>query len=300
MSPMILDNLGIQVDLASATKRAAEMYGVEADQLTKTQQQAGMMSVVLEKLEANTKDMPDVAGTAAQSFATLKANVANLKEEIGMKLLPVFTAVTEGLNDWISSPEGQASIDKFVSWVGKVIGTADPPTGLTGIVTYLLSGDIKSAVDLAFGEGTYAALRDFVKGVQKAADDIAKIIQTMKDAWKSLRDYYAQPATMGIAGVATRVAAEKGVTSFPTGYTGTSAATRKASGMGWASGGSFVVPGVGATDRPYTMNLRPGEVITARSPGKPDYDLAELVKIFGIDYDKMAIIVRDAVMQVAR
>jgi hypothetical protein len=65
LSPMILDNLGIQVSLADATERAAQMYGVEADALDKGQVQAGMMNVVLEKLAANTASMPDVADSAA-------------------------------------------------------------------------------------------------------------------------------------------------------------------------------------------------------------------------------------------
>ena len=54
LSPMILDNLAIQVSTSEATERAAKMFGVEASALTKTQSQAGMMSVVLEKLQANT------------------------------------------------------------------------------------------------------------------------------------------------------------------------------------------------------------------------------------------------------
>ena len=50
LSPMILDNLGIQVSLEEATSRAAQMFGVEADALYKTQVQAGMMNVVLGKI----------------------------------------------------------------------------------------------------------------------------------------------------------------------------------------------------------------------------------------------------------
>ena len=60
LSPMILDNLGIQVQLSDATERAAEMFGVEEEALSKAQIQAGMMDVVLEKLRENTKDMPEV------------------------------------------------------------------------------------------------------------------------------------------------------------------------------------------------------------------------------------------------
>jgi hypothetical protein len=65
MSPMILDNLAIQVQLSDATARASEMFGKEASELTKTETQAGMMNVVLEKLAENTASMPEVAGTAA-------------------------------------------------------------------------------------------------------------------------------------------------------------------------------------------------------------------------------------------
>jgi phage-related protein len=95
LSPMILDNLGIQVSLASATERASEMYGVEASALTKAQQQAGMMAVALEKLEANTASMPDVTETAAAKMARLKAEFQDTKDRIGMAFMPVLTTVLE-------------------------------------------------------------------------------------------------------------------------------------------------------------------------------------------------------------
>ena len=80
MSPLILDNLGIQVDLAAATKRSAEMFGVQADALTKTQQQAGLMAEVMDKLRINTADMPEVAGTAATSLGGLATSILNLRD----------------------------------------------------------------------------------------------------------------------------------------------------------------------------------------------------------------------------
>ena len=93
MSPMILDNLGIQVKLEEATARAADMFGVEADTLTDAQIKAGMMNVVLEKLAENTKDMPDVAGTAAAGFAKLGATWQNVKDKAGVALLPLFQGI---------------------------------------------------------------------------------------------------------------------------------------------------------------------------------------------------------------
>jgi hypothetical protein len=98
MSPMILDNLGIQVSLSDATERAAEMYGVQADELTKAQQQAGLMSVVMEQLEENTAAMPDTSESAAAGLARMQATFQNAKDEIGMAFLPTLTKLMNTLS----------------------------------------------------------------------------------------------------------------------------------------------------------------------------------------------------------
>jgi len=115
LSPMILDNLGIQVKLSDATERAAQMYGVEAEELTKAQQQAGMMSVVLEKLEANTAAMPDVTETASAKLAQFKTSMKNAKEEIGMAFLPVLKVLLDTFARMFSNimPKVQAAFDKI-------------------------------------------------------------------------------------------------------------------------------------------------------------------------------------------
>jgi phage-related protein len=97
LSPLILDNLNVQASLSEATARASEMFGVEADALTKAQQQAGMMSVVMEKLKENTADMPDVTGSAMQGWEAFKATVQNVKDQVGLAMLPAFSNLTQGL-----------------------------------------------------------------------------------------------------------------------------------------------------------------------------------------------------------
>lgn len=89
LSPMILDNLSVQSSLAQATERASEMFGLEADALDQAQVQAGMMSVVLDQLEANTASMPDVTDTAAARLARMEATFQNVKDTVGMAVLPV-------------------------------------------------------------------------------------------------------------------------------------------------------------------------------------------------------------------
>ena len=103
LSPMILDNLSIQVSQAEATERAAEMFGVEADALDKTQVQAGMMNVVMEKLAANTASMPDVTDTAAAKMAQMKATIQNTKDQIGQAFLPVLSSLMTTLSTLTSA-----------------------------------------------------------------------------------------------------------------------------------------------------------------------------------------------------
>jgi phage-related protein len=89
LSPMILDNLGIQVNLTMATEKASEMFGKQADALSKAEIQQGMMAVTLEKLSENTAAMPDIAENASTKFAQMGVKMSDLKDKIGLALLPI-------------------------------------------------------------------------------------------------------------------------------------------------------------------------------------------------------------------
>ena len=316
MSPMILDNLGIQVDLATATQKAAEMFGVEASALTKTQLQAGMMNQVIEKLQVNTANMPEIVGTAAQQWESFKTTVANVKEEIGLKLLPVFARVVEGLNDWISSPEGQASVDKFIGWIDSIVG--DSSSGIVGVVSKLMEGDINGAFELAFGaepaawlkrvSETLAAIGINLDLITGNAPGTTNVFTILKGAAKLL-GIALESVLLTLQGITSLMsflttgtsiqpiqdkAAEFLNRTFPNLQSNIPSSVY-VGGMqsGFASGGSFTVPGTGSGDRPYTMGLTPGETVSI-APRGASGGLKE------IDYDRLAIIVRDAVLQVAR
>ena len=122
LSPMILDNLGIQVALSEATARGTQMFGLQADQLSKNQQQTAMMAVVMEKLQQNTANMPGVIGTATGGFMTFEAAMANARVELGEALLPVMqelvplvTDVVNLLSDAAASEEFRNSISNMAS-----------------------------------------------------------------------------------------------------------------------------------------------------------------------------------------
>ena len=93
LSPMILDNLGIQVNLTQAYADFAAKNGLVASSLTKTQQQMAVMDQVTTKLNENTKNIPSVFGSASQVFGAFRTSLANVKDQMGMDLLPTFTSM---------------------------------------------------------------------------------------------------------------------------------------------------------------------------------------------------------------
>lgn len=169
LSPMILDNLSIQVSQAEATERAAEMFGVEAAQLSKTQQQAGMMNVVLEKLAANTASMPDVTDSAAAKMAQFRATIQDTKDRIGMALLPVLST--------LMTVFGDIAARVLPPLVGFIEGTLAPAVErITSVISdflWMLSagvspiGALKIALSQLFGPEIAATILNIVAGVQQ-------------------------------------------------------------------------------------------------------------------------------------
>lgn len=91
LSPMILDNLGIQVSLTEANQAYADSLGIEVEEMTKAQQQAALMDQVMGKLQENTASMAAPSG----GFASLGIIFTNLKDTIGMELVPVVAPLLE-------------------------------------------------------------------------------------------------------------------------------------------------------------------------------------------------------------
>jgi phage-related protein len=172
MSPMILDNLGIQVKLSDATERASEMYGLQADELSKAQLQAGMMSVVLEKLQENTASMPDVTETATAKMAQFKARIQDTKDRIGMALLPVLKTLLDVFGNLA---------DKIIPIVVKAVeGVSEVLSSLIEYLKFVLSeGDVLNDW-LSHLPGW---LRPIVQGLGEFVVGIKQAIQVIKDGY---------------------------------------------------------------------------------------------------------------------
>jgi len=98
LSPLILDNLGIQVDLTEACETYAASIDKTVGELSKEEQQTAVMNQVMEKLAANTASMPDVTGTASRGLASLSTWFKNLKDDVGLAFLPALKELMSFLN----------------------------------------------------------------------------------------------------------------------------------------------------------------------------------------------------------
>ena len=187
VSPMILDNLGIQVAQAEATERAAVMFGVEASALDKTQIQAGLMNVVLEKLAANTASMPDITETAAAKMARFKASMQDAKDEAGLALLPALTnlmgagsklaeIVLPPLADFLENTLAPAvvAITGVVNDFFWLLGTGDTPLEA-----------LRGALEMAFGADVTGRIFDVVNTIadfgQRLSEYLAPVMEWISE-----------------------------------------------------------------------------------------------------------------------
>ena len=104
MSPLILDNLGITVNLEDTMKRYAETLGKTSDELTDTERKQALVNAVIESSSSLMDDANKSAETlAGQGFAQLDTAWGNFKTAIGESLAPFFDARAKEIADFIKT-----------------------------------------------------------------------------------------------------------------------------------------------------------------------------------------------------
>lgn len=173
LSPMILDNLGIQVSLTEANEAYAASIGKTASELTKAEQQSALMNQVMEKLQTNTALMaaPD------QGFAKLKVSVANFKDGLGIML-------SEGL-----SPVLGSLADMGADILPKILEFLDPIVGAFGSFTSLIAAGVEPTEALKTALRTVLP-RETMVNVEKFIDvTLPDFIEQVKDAITEVKNF---------------------------------------------------------------------------------------------------------------
>jgi phage-related protein len=196
LSPMILDNLGIQVNLTEASEAWAEANGVAVEEMTKSQQQAALTAQVMEKLAENTAAMPDVAGTATASLASMDAMIQNLKDQIGVAFIPALQAVLEPILE-IATDAGP----KLIEWAqvaGEWLGR-NLPSAIRA-VEELLKGNLAGAMSLVraivfrtFGSEGTAVFDEWVSKIQTGIQNVIEFFNgVVLPAFDEVRAWFVE------------------------------------------------------------------------------------------------------------
>jgi hypothetical protein len=89
LSPMVLDNLNIVVDMQAEYEAWAKANGRTVDSLSKQEKQMIINAAALKSLEKNTAHLPDVMGTAEMAQENFRVRMKNFKDTLGKGLLPL-------------------------------------------------------------------------------------------------------------------------------------------------------------------------------------------------------------------
>lgn len=203
-SKMILDNLGITVDLTQAKKDYAAQLGREVDEMTIAEEKRAVLLHTLGKLEENYADVAVSAGGFSGAMSTMKAAVKDAQIEIGEALTPAFNELVRSITPLIKEyvPQLVEKIKELVKWFAEL-----SPIGKKILLSFLAIAPAIVAVTtagimfikvfkpitlllIALVATTYLFYRSWVKiaeGLKTTWETISKIAQTI---FGGIRDYF--------------------------------------------------------------------------------------------------------------
>lgn len=124
-SPMILDNLGLTINLAETYENYAASLGIAADEMARAQQQEALLNAVVASGGDFIERLGDNTGGAAATIGQMRVSLQNLKDNALQALLPALQALLAPLGALIEyGPEIQIWAQDAGQWLGEVLPDA--------------------------------------------------------------------------------------------------------------------------------------------------------------------------------
>jgi len=111
-SPMIIDNTGLQLKLSEAYEATAAKIGIAVEEMTAEQKQIALLNATLEAGRSMVEAMGDEQLTTAELMAQMRAQMKNLRNEIGKAFVPLMAKL---LKRYLI-PFGKLLIKTIVPW----------------------------------------------------------------------------------------------------------------------------------------------------------------------------------------
>ena len=94
-SPLILDNLGIQIKAEEVNSKYAESIGKTVKELTSQEQKTALLQEAMLQLEGKYGEIEAPTDDYTSQMATLKTTISNAQKEIGLALIPVLVKLMQ-------------------------------------------------------------------------------------------------------------------------------------------------------------------------------------------------------------
>jgi phage-related protein len=204
LSPMILDNLNIQVDQVAAYEAYAQTIGKSVDELNKQEQQAALTAQVMDRLAQNTADLPDITQNATTKMAQLRTTFQNVKDQVLTALLPVLIDLLTPLGelateygpqvaDWLIMlvpllESGAQAFGSLMGFVGQVVGVLQDFIWMLSIGIEPLDA-LRMALAAAFGPEVAEKITSFVTGAQSGMETLSGVFG---EVWGFILDLVGQ------------------------------------------------------------------------------------------------------------
>lgn len=185
-SIMILDNLGITLDLSQVMQGYADVLGITVEEMSKAQRQQALLTAATEILTRNTANLPDAAETAQGQFARLRVTIQDLKDDILISLVPAMLPLVARLGEL--AKQFLPQVAEFV--ISKLI------PALGELVTWFadhIPGAIQTVIDFynQHLKGVFEAVVAFLQEkIPLAKDFLVSAFDKIKLAWQGVVDLW--------------------------------------------------------------------------------------------------------------
>lgn len=117
-SKMILDNLGITVDLTKAKEDYAKSLGKSTDELTTAESKTAVLNHTIEQLESNYGAVAVSAGGFSGAMSVWNTEMTNLKIDLGTAIIPLLTELMKAITPLAKEylPKIVEGITMMVEW----------------------------------------------------------------------------------------------------------------------------------------------------------------------------------------
>lgn len=201
-SKLMLDNLGILIDVEKANEKYASTLGIQASKLTDVQKKQAFVNEALNIGTENLKRAGGVTDSNIDSFGKLNASFDDLQVTIGKLFLPVVAESSEKMASFLSGLNEQDLID-FAIAIGIVttsLGAYTIAQNAANISAATFKKALPVAILLTIVAGTKQVVSEF-SNLQKQADGAAKKFEKFKESNDAIENLKEQVKTLDQEGL---------------------------------------------------------------------------------------------------